>query len=54
MAQTDVPIDLYIAAYADPHAAQADWDDLKALARDDVIKVDALVLAGVTVPHLSG
>ena len=44
MAQTDVPIDLYIAAYADPHAAQADWDDLKALARDDVIKVDALVL----------
>jgi len=44
MAQTDVPIDLYIAAYADPHAAQADWDDIKALARDDVIKVDALVL----------
>ena len=44
MAQTDVPIDLYIAAYADPHAAQADWDDIKALARDDVITVDALVL----------
>ncbi len=44
MAQTDAPIDLYIAAYADPHAAQADWDDIKALARDDVIKVDALVL----------
>jgi uncharacterized membrane protein len=44
MAQTDAPVDLYIAAYADPHAAQADWDDIKALARDDVIKVDALVL----------
>lgn len=42
--QTDVPVDLYIAAYADPHAAQADWDDIKALAREGVIKVDALVL----------
>jgi uncharacterized membrane protein len=42
--ETDVPVDLYIAAYGDPHAAQADWDDIKALARDDVIKVDALVL----------
>jgi uncharacterized membrane protein len=41
---TAVPVDLYIAAYADPDAAQADWDAIKALARDDVIKVDGLVL----------
>jgi uncharacterized membrane protein len=38
------PVDLYIAAYADPDAAQADWDAIKALAADDVITVDALVL----------
>ena len=44
MAEMDVPVDLYIAAYDDPDAAQADWDAIKALARDDVIKVDGLVL----------
>jgi uncharacterized membrane protein len=42
--KADVPVALYIAAYGDPDAAQADWDGIKALARDDVIKVDGLVL----------
>ena len=38
------PSDLYIATYSDPGAAQEDWDDIKELARDDVITVDGLVL----------
>jgi uncharacterized membrane protein len=42
--ETDVPVDLYIAAYSDAGAAKADWDALKALARDDVIKVKGMVL----------
>ena len=41
---SEVPVDLYIAAYSDPSAAQQDWDDIKQLARDDVITVDGLVL----------
>jgi uncharacterized membrane protein len=41
---TDAPVDLYIAAYSDPDAAQEDWDEIKALARDKVITVDGLVL----------
>jgi len=41
---TDVPVDLYIATYSDADAAQEDWDDIKQLARDDVITVDGLVL----------
>jgi len=41
---TDAPVDLYIAAYADPDAARADWDAIKQLATDDVIKVDGLIL----------
>ena len=41
---TDAPVDLYIAAYADPDAARGDWDAIKQLAKDDVIKVDGLVL----------
>jgi uncharacterized membrane protein len=41
---TDAPVDLYIAAYADPTAAQADWAAIKQLAKDDVIKVDGLIL----------
>ena len=43
-ADTDAPVDLYIAAYADPDAARGDWDAIKQLATDDVIKVDGLVL----------
>jgi uncharacterized membrane protein len=42
--QTDVPVDLYIAAYNDPDAAQGDWDAIKQLAKDKVITVDALIL----------
>ena len=41
---SDAPVLLYIAAYADPNAAQADWDDIKALAKDKTISVDGLVL----------
>jgi uncharacterized membrane protein len=41
---TDAPVDLYIAAYTDPDAAQEDWDELKRLAKEDIIRVDALVL----------
>ena len=41
---TEAPVDLYIAAYGDPDAARGDWDAIKQLAHDDVIKVDGLVL----------
>ena len=41
---TDAPVDLYIAAYGDPDAARDDWDAIKQLAADDVIKVDGLIL----------
>lgn len=41
---TDVAVDLYVAAYADPDAARGDWDALKQLAKDDLIKVDGLIL----------
>ncbi len=40
----DTPVDLYIAAYQDPDAARADWESIKQLADDEVIKVDGLVL----------
>jgi uncharacterized membrane protein len=40
----DVPVDLYVAAYLDPDAARADWDAIKQLADDDVIKVEGLIL----------
>ena len=40
---SSVPVDLYVATYSDPGAAQEDWDDIKQLARDDVIAVDGLV-----------
>jgi uncharacterized membrane protein len=42
--RSDVPVDLYIAAYDDPDAAQGDFDALKELVRDGVIFVDAAVL----------
>jgi uncharacterized membrane protein len=41
---SDVPVDLYIAAYGDPDAAQGDFDVLKELVREGVIFVDAAVL----------
>ena len=40
----DAPVDLYIAVYPDPDAARGDWDAIKQLANDDVIKVEGLVL----------
>ena len=45
---SDAPVFLYIAAYADPDAAQADWDDIKELAKDKTIAVDGLVLVAAT------
>src|SRR5262245_35178370 len=41
---TDAPIDLYIAAYDDPAAAQQDWDAIKGLVKEKLITVDGLVL----------
>jgi uncharacterized membrane protein len=42
--ENDTPVDLYIAAYSDPDAAQADWDVIKELAKEKTITVDGLVL----------
>jgi uncharacterized membrane protein len=42
--ESDIPVDLYIAAYFDPGAAQQDWDDIKELATEKVITVEALLL----------
>jgi uncharacterized membrane protein len=42
--ESDIPVGLYIAAYADPYAAQEDWDAIKELAKEQVITVEALVL----------
>lgn len=41
---TDAPVDLYVAAYLDADAAREDWDAIKALADDEVIKVEGLIL----------
>jgi uncharacterized membrane protein len=41
---SDVPVDLYIAAYGDADAAQGDFDGLKELVRDGVIFVEVAVL----------
>lgn len=41
---TEAPVDLYIAAYDDPDAAQTDWDDIKGMAADKTIKIEGLVL----------
>jgi uncharacterized membrane protein len=40
----DAAQDLYVAAYSDPSTAEEDWDALKKLVVDDVIKVGALAL----------
>ena len=42
--ESDAPVDLYVAAYSDPDAAQADWDDIKQLVKDKVIIVNGLLL----------
>ena len=44
--ETDVPVDLYVAAYSDPDAAQDDWKGIQALAKEKVITVEALLLVG--------
>jgi uncharacterized membrane protein len=41
---SDAPVDLYIARYDDPDAARADWNAIKRAAKDDLIKVDGLIL----------
>jgi uncharacterized membrane protein len=41
--ETGVPVDLYVAAYSDPFDASVDWDDIKAMAEQKVITVEALV-----------
>ncbi|MDT5280792.1 MAG: hypothetical protein QOJ20_1987 [Mycobacterium sp.] len=48
---TRVPINLYIEAYPDPDEARGDWDAIKQLAADDVIKVDGLVLVSLGCDH---
>ena len=40
----DAPLDLYIAAYSDPAAAQVDWDQIKQLAREKVLTVEGMAL----------
>ena len=40
----DATLDLYVAAYREPATAEEDWNTLKGLAADDVIKVGALAL----------
>ena len=40
---TDVPVDLYIAAYDDPDAAKEDFDALKELVKEGLIFVDVAV-----------
>jgi uncharacterized membrane protein len=44
MTPSDVPIDLYIAAYDDPAAAQDDWDAIKWMVKEKLITVDGLLL----------
>jgi uncharacterized membrane protein len=41
---SNAPVDLYIAAYPDAEAARGDWDAIKQVASDDLIKVDGLIL----------
>jgi uncharacterized membrane protein len=43
-AESGTPVGLYVAAYADPDAAQEDWEAIKELAKEKVITVEALVL----------
>ena len=42
--EDNTPVDLYIAAYADPDAAQGDWSAIKEMAKEKTITVDGLVL----------
>lgn len=40
----EAPLDLYIAAYDDPDAAEQDWEAIKQLEKDKIISAEALVL----------
>jgi uncharacterized membrane protein len=42
--ETDVPVGLYIAAYSDSSAARENWEGIRALAKEKVIRVEALLL----------
>ena len=44
MPVNEAPLDLYIAAYDDPAAAEQDWEDIKRLEKGKLISVEALVL----------
>ena len=44
MSKSDVPLELYIAAYMDPDGAQQDWDGIKQMVADKVIDVEAMAL----------
>lgn len=44
MKDNEIPLDLYIAAYDDPVAAEEDWEGIKQLAKNKVVSVEALVL----------
>jgi uncharacterized membrane protein len=41
--QPDANVDLYIASYEDADAAQHDWDDVKRLAKENVIDVEGML-----------
>jgi uncharacterized membrane protein len=44
VSKSDVPLELYIAAYMDPDGAQKDWDGIKQLVDEKVIEVEAMAL----------
>ncbi len=44
MSSVDAPLDLYIAAYSDAAAADADWDQIKQLASEKIVTIEALIL----------
>lgn len=41
---TDVPVVLCIAVYADPGAARGDWETVKRVAKDYLVRVEGLIL----------
>ena len=44
MTTTESGVDLFIAEYDDPSIADRNWDQIKQLAKDDVIDVEGLLL----------
>ena len=39
-------VDLYIASYQDPEAAQHDWEDVKRLTKEDTFDVEGMLFVG--------